>query len=39
MKRPCRIAGNMDYPKRARRQIFRLSEPVGEMLTRGFGLR
>ncbi|WP_336973527.1 hypothetical protein [Sphingobium aromaticiconvertens] len=37
--RPCRIIGNMDCPKRARRQIFRLGEPIGDTLTRSFGLR
>lgn len=37
--RPCRIVGNMDCPKRARRQIFRLGEPLRDTLTRSFGLR
>ncbi len=37
--RPCRIVGNMDCPKRARRQIFRLGEPLRDTLARSFHLR
>ena len=36
--RPCRIIGNMDCPKRARRQIFRLGEPIQRTLARSLGL-
>lgn len=35
--RPCRIIGSF-CQKRANRQIFRLGEPIGETLTRSFGL-
>ncbi|KKW92382.1 MULTISPECIES: hypothetical protein [Sphingobium] len=35
--RPCRIIGNLDCPKRANRQIFRLGEPIERTLARSFG--
>lgn len=37
--RPCRIIGNLDCPKRANRQLFRLGEPIAETIGRSFGLR
>jgi hypothetical protein len=37
--RPCRLVGNMDCPKRASRRLWRLGEPIGETLSRSFGLR
>ena len=36
--RPCRIVGNMDCPKRARRRIFQLGQPIGQTLAHSFGL-
>ncbi|WP_150290489.1 hypothetical protein [Sphingobium estronivorans] len=36
--RPCRVIGNLNCPKRANRQIFRLGEPVEKTLARSFGL-
>lgn len=36
--RPCRVIGNLDCPKRANRQLFRLGEPVEETIRRSFGL-
>lgn len=37
--RPCRLVGNLDCPKRANRQLFRLGEPIAETIKRSFGLR
>ena len=34
--RPCRVIGNLDCPKQARLQLFRLGEPVRETLWRSF---
>ncbi|WP_375197956.1 hypothetical protein [Sphingobium sp.] len=36
--RPCCVIGNMNCPKRANRQIFRLGEPIEQTLARSFGL-
>jgi hypothetical protein len=36
--RPCRVIGNMNCPKRANRQIFRLGERIDQTLARRFGL-
>lgn len=37
--RPCRLVGNLDCPKRANRQLFRLGEPIAETIKRSFGIR
>lgn len=37
--KPCRLIGNMDCPRRASRQIFRLGEPITETLSRSFRFR
>ena len=37
--RPCRVVGNLDCPKQARLQLFRLGEPLRDTWARSFGPR